>query len=288
MFFVRMAVPDPVRPEGATMSVATLSDTLPGVPVGQPKTRWFKAPDSEDDPANPGDFDNWPRAARRLWKILLRQARKLGTKVIVLPVWKLAEVCGRGQRWVWKAFRQLLALGVIRRFWCDGRREVENRKGHHGDVGRGTEIVIDLAGPEPKAKPAPKPKAKATGKPATLEQQAAADRAHAETAAINAQGGDPLPPGWHWQQFLPPAAAVAPPAPKPPVEPPTSAPRRPRLAIPVAIHQELQARQQARLAKLEAIPPEQRSEDQQQEWATLSRLLGEPAGPEVPAPGSGS
>ena len=113
MFFVRRAVPDPAWPEGATMSLAALSDLLPAVPIGQPKTRWFKAPDAEDDPDNPGDFDNWPRAARRLWKILLRRIRKTGAKIILHPVWKLAELCGRGQRWVWKALAQLQELGVI-------------------------------------------------------------------------------------------------------------------------------------------------------------------------------
>jgi hypothetical protein len=189
------------------MSLAALSDLLPAVPIGQPKTRWFKAPDAEDDPANPGDFDNWPRAARRLWKIILRQLRKNGAKMIVDPVWKLAQLCGRCQRWVWKALAQLQELGVLRRFWVKGREKVENRKGHHGEVGRATEIVIDLAGPEPKAKQ--KPKAKATTKAssgqvpntpgvipkATPEQQAAADRRHAETAALNAEAGDPVPAG---------------------------------------------------------------------------------------------
>jgi hypothetical protein len=194
------------------MSVATLSNILPGVPIGQPKTRWFKAPDAEDDPDNPGDFDNWPRAARRLWKILLRRIRKTGAKIILHPVWKLAELCGRGQRWVWKALAQLQELGVIRRFWCDGRKEVENRKGHHGDVGRATEIVVDLARPEPKAKA--EPRAKATSKPAasqipnlpgaipktTPEQQAAADRRHAETKAINAEDGQPAT-AEDWAEF---------------------------------------------------------------------------------------
>jgi hypothetical protein len=144
MFFVRRAVPDPARPEGATMSVATLSDTLPGVPVGPPKVRWFKGLDHEDDPNNPEDGDNWPKRVQRVWKILLRLHRTTGRKVFTIPVWKLAELCGRCQRTVWSALRWLVEHGIIRRYWISGRKEVENRKGHHGEVGRATEIMVEL------------------------------------------------------------------------------------------------------------------------------------------------
>jgi hypothetical protein len=261
------------------MSVATLSDTLPGLPIGQPKTRWFKAPDAEDDPANPGDFDNWPKAARRLWKILLRQARKLGTKVVLLPVWKLAEMCGRGQRWVWKAFRQLLTLGVIRRFWCDGRKEVENRKGHHGEVGRATEIVIDLAGPEPKAKPKTKAKGQPAAKPATgtgeLDKikaaiaQAEAEKA-ADPAAARPQGATPNPTPTPtetdrhgWLKRLVASIAAGPPHAEDPDPDRTEARRR-------EVLDGLAATQQAREAEM------------------ARREREKTAGPEVPAPGSGS
>ena len=55
------------------MSAGPLALALPAIPI--PKFRWFKGPDAEENPENPADFDNWPRAARRLWKILLRWAR---------------------------------------------------------------------------------------------------------------------------------------------------------------------------------------------------------------------
>ena len=260
------------------MSVATLSDSLPGVPIAEPKTRWFKAPDTEDDPANALDFDNWPKAARRLWKILLRRARVAGTKVITLPVWKLAELCGRGLRWAWKALRQLLKLGVIRRFWISGRQEVENRKGHHGEVGRATEILIDFAGPEPKVKPAPKSK----DKPPTSTGTGALAKIKAMIAGATQPAGDPQqdgpsPPASNWRDHLP--ASSTPPPPPPPVP---QQQRRRNLGIdrndPKAV---------AILAEMEAKDAARR-ERERQAANPSDQLPAESAGPEVPAPDSGS
>jgi hypothetical protein len=246
------------------MSVIELAAALPAVPIGQPKTRWFKAPDAEDDPADALDFDNWPKAARRLWKILLRRVRITGSKVITLPVWKLAEMCGRGLRWVWKALRQLLELGMIRRFWCHGRIEVENRKGHQGEVGRATEILVDLAGPEPKAKPAPKAKAKPAAKPTSTGTGAlAAIKATIAAAAAekpaDPPGDAPTPSGFDWRKMVGIPAA--------------SSQRRDPNDDPQyrAIKAEMEAKEQARRARerLAAQPSDQ--------------LPAEPAGPEVPA-----
>jgi DNA-binding Lrp family transcriptional regulator len=288
-FFVRIAVPDPAGPEGAAMSIATLADTLPGVPIAQPRTRWFKAPDAEDDPANPGDFDNWPRAARRLWKILLRQARTLGTKVVLLPVWKLAELCGRGQRWVWKAFRQLLGLGVIRRFWCDGRKEVENRQGHHGEVGRATEIVVDLAGPEPKAKPQAKTKG-SDKKPATSTGTGALAAIKAAIAEA-AQPADqpekaPAPVKLDWrkdaEELRAQMAASGDPRPAAPTPPPSPPPRRCKLGIDYEDPKAL-----AVLAEIEEKELARRQREQETAGAS-QQPAADPAGPEVPAAESGS
>jgi hypothetical protein len=260
------------------MSTIELGAVLPAVPIADPKTRWFKAPDAEDDPENPRDFDNWPRAARRLWKIILRRARKTRARIIFDPVWKLAELCARCERWVWKALAQLLEMGVIRRFWAKGREEVENGKGHHGEVGRATEIVIELAGPEAKAKPAPKAKGKTAGKmPAATTGALDAQRAdwakgRAEVEAEAEAEASPAEPGptagptgrFDWRKLTgtPPEA----PRPRDPNDDPKYR----------AIKAEMEAKEEARRRR------------ERQAASPSDQLPTDPAGPEVPAPESGS
>jgi hypothetical protein len=89
---------------------------------------------------------------------------------------------------------------------------VENRKGHHGDVGRATEILVDLAGPEPKAKTEPKAKAKPKPKAPTSAATGALDamradwdKARAQAAAEAEKPADPpgdatSPSKWDWRK----------------------------------------------------------------------------------------
>ena len=178
-----------------------------------------------------------------------------------IPDWKLAEMCGRSLRWVQKALRQLLdavdadgePCPLIGRYRIYGRRD---------EAGRVIEIIIDFA--EAKKGPGPKPTPR-TSRPAAIVADAAASdpvepvepsaeerrqaaeqlkellaKARAEQAANKAGGRKPGP----------------------------------SLAAAVTVSPELEReRNVAELARIEAIPADQRSSLQEQIRIRLSTKL---------------
>jgi DNA-binding Lrp family transcriptional regulator len=151
---------------------------LPSLP--KPKSWWFRAVlgGDEDDPHNPDDNDNWPWAARRMWKILQRMSRKLKSTRFTVTDWMLAEMCGWGLRWVQKALKLLQDMGVITRYYVYGRI---------GEAGRVVEIVINLA-----AKAEPKRAAKA--EPASRQPAATSPVASTPLAEPDPQDDEPASP----------------------------------------------------------------------------------------------
>jgi hypothetical protein len=284
------------------MTVATLSGTLPAVPIAEPKTYWFKAtrgprdespPEkaprtlypSVDDPEGneTADYDDWRWPARKLWKVLQGEALRTGSQTILLPVWRLAQLCGRGIRWVFYALRMLRELGKIRRVWWRNGQEAPDGKGHHGEACLATQIVVDLAGPEPKAKPAAKAKGKPDAKAPSPGSTGALDAMRADWARAQAEA-ETASPGE-------PAAAPKPPA--PPAKEPDRHGWVKRLVASVAAgppHGEdpdpdrtavLKKRQ---LDQLEAT----RADREAEMAARQQKESADPSGPGVPAPESGS
>lgn len=126
---------------------------------------WFKATT---------EFWRLPQCVQRLWE-WVKHVKHRGATRFKIKDWQLAEEMGVGRACVQKALRWAERLGLIRRYRVYGR-----------DHGRVIEIVFNLVGPKPKAKPATKAQARAKGgnaQPATPEEQAAAKAAVDAAAA---------------------------------------------------------------------------------------------------------
>ena len=120
------------------------------------KFAWFKAPDLE--------FWKWSRAAQRLWAWLKSTNHGNQTQFRFTDS-ELAKELGIGRRYVQYALQWLEEHGIIRRFKVYGPRNV---------AGRVIEIVIELAGKNPPAKPSPKA-AQAPPRPTPAPPQTAED-----------------------------------------------------------------------------------------------------------------
>jgi hypothetical protein len=199
---------------------------------------------------------------------------------------------GFSLRFIQKGLKALELAGLIRRTHRYGTRRriyvLGRLKGRPRPSSK-AKGQAEAKGTKP-GKPAATPNVARPHTPATQDQQDAADRKHAETAALNAQVGEPIPAGykWDWRKesaelrekladsSVPPQPKAPTPASKPepdpaPADNPEPAPSpRLRVATPpepdrAEIHRQLQARQHARLARLEAIPAELRTPEQERE-----------------------
>jgi hypothetical protein len=191
---------------------------------------------------------------------------KMGFKKdkIRITDWQVAEMCGRSLRWAQKAIRQLLdfmlddetPFPLINRYRVYGRRN---------ESGRIIEIIVDFR--DPKAKAEPKGKAKAgskvaqpAGLAASLVNLTAAELAE-PTAEEQREAAERL------RELVAKNRAEQ------------AAGRRsgPSLAGSVTVSPELaREREAAELARIEAIPPDQRSELLETIRVRLAAKLGSP------------
>jgi DNA-binding Lrp family transcriptional regulator len=132
------------------------------------KVAWMKAPDLE--------FEEWTKAAQRLWLWFKKPIHGDQTRFRFTDR-ELAEVLGVGRRCVQYALEWLEEHHLIRRFKVYGPRDV---------AGRVIEIVIDLCGKEPTAKPPP-------GAPKPPPRPAPAPPPPAEAAPLRRPGEPPTP-----------------------------------------------------------------------------------------------
>jgi hypothetical protein len=102
----------------------------------------------------------WPQAAQRLWEFLKLPQHNGATK-FKFKDWELTRELGVGRRCIQKAL-----------WWLQNVAMVINRYREYGhDAGRVIEIIINLAGPTPKAPPKTKSdRTKARPTPARPEQ----------------------------------------------------------------------------------------------------------------------
>lgn len=180
-----------------------------------------------------------------------------------IPDWKLAEMCGRSLRWVQKALRQLLDAVDDDGVSCPliGRYRIY---GHRDQSGRVIEIIVDFR--EPKAKAEPKGKAK-VGPKVTQPAGLAASLVNLTTAEPVEPTAEDLLAAEQLRELVAKARAEK------------AAGRRsgPSLASAVTVSPELEReRDAAELARIEKIPPDQRSDLLEKIRIRLAAKLGSP------------
>lgn len=133
------------------MSLVTVASALPAIPdIGEP---FAQIPVDVHTPG--GSFSQYPQALQRLWEVMWGLTG-FGKEEIRITTEKLAELCDRCERWVYKALRQGLEHEVdgepaplIAKRFVKGPREA---------AGRVLSLIVNFVkakDPEP-----PKPKAR--------------------------------------------------------------------------------------------------------------------------------